>query len=164
MTAVQGAVVSAGGLQAYTDANGRYTLNGLNPGQMDVTLTAAGFDPMQVTVTIVSGATTTQNFVLMAGSAAMTGSVTDADTGDPLAAIVRAGNLSTQTADDGSYTLSGIPAGQSNVSASAKGHQTEHTMVQFTAQQTIQMDFSLPSTHKRPGRPQVQVQKARAGR
>jgi hypothetical protein len=164
MTPVQGAVVSAGGLQAYTDVTGRYTLNGLAPGQVDVKLTAAGFDSMQATVTIVSGATTPLNFVLMAGSAAMTGSVTDADTGDPLVATVRAGSVSTQTAGDGSYTLSGITAGQLNVSASAKGHQTEHTLVQFTAHQTIPMDFQLSSTSKRPGRPQVQIQKARAGK
>jgi hypothetical protein len=163
MMPVQGAVVLVGNLQAFSDGTGRYTLTGLNPGPLDVTLRAAGFDPTNVTVTIVSGVTTTQNFVLMSGSAVMSGTVTDGDTGDPLLATVSAGTVSTQTADDGSYSLSTIPAGQLQVSVSARGYQIENTLVQFIAHQSVHMDFQLTSRHRRGGG-QQQVRKARAGK
>jgi hypothetical protein len=163
ITPVAGAILTVGTLQAVSDASGRYTLSGLMPGTNDVKLTASGFDTAEVSVTVVSGVTTTQNFLLAEATAMLTGTVSNSDTDAPLpGATVRvAGAGSTSTAVDGTYTISGIRAGQAQVTVSHLGFFTENTLVQFKDHQIVEMDFPMErhiighegSTRKPPGVP-----------
>jgi hypothetical protein len=155
ITPVAGAIVTVGTLLAVSDAAGRYTLTGLAPGANDVRLSASGFDIAEVSVTVVSGVVTTQNFILVEASAVMTGTVSDSDTGQSLrgASVHVAGASSTNTAADGTYTISGIPAGQAQVTVSHLRFFTQNTLVQFRDHQTIEMDFAMDSTRKPPGFP-----------
>ena len=149
---IAGAQIAAGSLLAVSDATGTYTLSGLTPGQNNVALTADGFDPVQVTVTVVSGVTTTQNFILTEASATMTGTITDTDSGAPLrTAIVRVEGLSTEASAGGVYTITGIPAGQWQVMVTAPHHFSQTTLVQFRDHQVLQMDFQMDSTRKPVG-------------
>lgn len=117
-----------------------------------VSLSANGFDNAQVTVTVVSGITTTQSFVLTEASATMTGTVTDTDTGNPLrTAVVRLGGFSTNVDAAGVYRITGIPAGQLQVTVTAPMHFAQSTLVQFRDHQVLQMDFQMDSTRKPPG-------------
>jgi hypothetical protein len=147
--------VTVGKLQAISDATGRYTLTGLTPGTNDVSLSASGFDVAEVSVTVVSGVVTTQNFLLAEATAVMTGTVSDTDTGRLLggATVGVAGVSLTNTAADGTYTISGIPAGQTQVTVSAVRYFTQNTLVQFRDHQTVEMDFAMDSTRKPPGFP-----------
>jgi large repetitive protein len=151
ITPVAGAIVTVGRLWAGSDATGRYTLTGLTPGANDVRVSATGFDTAEVSVTVVSGVVTTQNFLLVEASAVMTGTVSDSETGDTLdGATASVGSSSTETAIDGTYTISGIPAGQQQVTVSAVHHLTLKRLVQFRDHQTLTMDFVL-ITQRPPG-------------
>ena len=68
-----------------------------------------------------------------------------------------AGAGSTTTAADGTYTISGIPAGQAQVTVSHLGFFTQNTLVQFKDHQTVEMDFAMDSTRKSPGLPATHV-------
>ena len=148
---VAGARIAVGPPTVFTDADGRYTLTGLTPGANNVKLTASGFDSEAITVTVVSGVTTIQNFILVESSATMTGTVTDSDAGRPLPnAAVRVGGLATKSARDGTYKITGIPAGTQQVTVSAPLHITDNSPIQFQDHQVLHMDFPLDSTHQPP--------------
>jgi hypothetical protein len=147
VTPIAGALISVGPQQTVSDAAGRYSLMGLTPGPNEVKLTANGFDSATVSVSVLAGAATTQNFLLNEVSAAMTGTVTDAESGDPLrGASVRIGGNRTTTATDGTYTIAGIPAGEMQVTVSALRHLPQNTLVQFRDHQTVVMNFLLNPT------------------
>jgi hypothetical protein len=74
----------------------------------------------------------------------VTGTVTDASAGDPIAgATVSTAGLSVTTGSDGSYTLSGLPAGTVPVTVSAYGYQSGTQTVTVTASQTTTLNISL---------------------
>jgi hypothetical protein len=77
----------------------------------------------------------------------VTGKVTDASTGDPVAgATVSTAGLSVTTGSDGSYTLSWLPAGTVQLSVSAYGYQSQNQSITVTANQTATQDFQLTGT------------------
>jgi hypothetical protein len=115
-------------------------------------VSAFGFDTDPETVTILSGTGVTRNFILVRGSAVITGTVTDGEEEGPLSGvIVHVGTVSTKTDADGNYTFSNIPAGQVRVTARAKRYQSEHSVVQLSDHQTVHLDFQLYRTQS--GRP-----------
>jgi hypothetical protein len=159
ITPVAGAIVTVGTLTAVSDATGRYALTGLSPGYNEVRLSAAGFDSADVSVAVVSDVVTTRNFLLAEATAVMTGTVSGSDMGEHLSgATVRiVGAGSTTTGADGAYTISGIPAGQAQVTVSHLGFFTQNTLVQFKDHQTVEMDFAMDSTRKPPAVPATHV-------
>jgi large repetitive protein len=149
---VAGATVHAGGVAATSDAAGRYQM-ALAPGSTVVTVEAGGFEHEVVTITVTPGDVTNQDFVLVKASAALTGTVFDGDSGDPIfdAFVVVAGAPSGVRTDSvGSYSVSGIPAGSARVTVGAQGHATDRSLVQFTADGTVTMDYFLASDHPDP--------------
>jgi Carboxypeptidase regulatory-like domain len=74
----------------------------------------------------------------------VTGTVTDASTGDPIAgATVSTAGLSVTAGSDGKYTLSGLPAGTVSLTFSAYGYQSSTQTVTVTASQTATLNISL---------------------
>jgi hypothetical protein len=74
----------------------------------------------------------------------ITGTVTDASTGDPIAGVtVSAPGLSVTTGSTGSYTLAGIPAGSAHVSVSAYGYHNTSATVTVTANRATTRNFAL---------------------
>ena len=114
---------SGGGTPATTDANGVYTLTGLTPGSHSLTASATSFGPATLTATVSSGGTTTgANFSLTPSPGAVTGTVTSASGGAPIAGatVTDSGGGTTATADaNGLYTLSGLTPGSHTLTASA---------------------------------------------
>jgi len=112
-----GVEVTAGSLAAVTDAAGAFTLAGLPAGErVSVRAEIAGHDPQTLEAFVVVNATDSLDYALAPRTwAKLSGTVTDAATGEPihLARIRVAGSsfLSTATERDGSYELTGIPAG-----------------------------------------------------
>jgi Carboxypeptidase regulatory-like domain len=77
----------------------------------------------------------------------VTGTVTDASAGAPIAgAIVSVAGRSVTTGGDGSYTLSNLPAGNVSVTVSAYGYQSQTQAVTITANQTATLNASLAGT------------------
>jgi protocatechuate 3,4-dioxygenase beta subunit len=149
---VAGATITVGSVSVRSNDRGRYVLTGLTPGANHVTVSAFGFDTDPETVTILSGTGVTRNFILVRGSAVITGTVTDGEEEGPLSGvIVHVGTVSTKTDADGNYTFSNIPAGRVRVTASAKRYQSEHSVVQLSDHQTVHLDFQLYRTQS--GRP-----------
>jgi hypothetical protein len=74
----------------------------------------------------------------------ITGTVTDAATGQPVAgATVSVPGLSLTTASNGSYTLNGLPAGSYQVSVSDYGYQTATATIRVTAAHATTQNIQL---------------------
>jgi len=142
--ALQGVVISVSGSatgSTNTATDGSYSLVGLNPGAVTITLIKNGYLPVSANATIVAGGTLVLNPALTAttsdteplpGTAAtglLRGLVTDASTGLPVQSAfvtVRdaATNLSlgiVQTAIDGTYEIAGLDPGGINIRVTRTG-------------------------------------------
>jgi hypothetical protein len=74
----------------------------------------------------------------------VTGTGTDATTGDPIAgATVSTAGLSVTTGSDGSYTLNGLPAGTVSLTVSGYGYHSQTQTVTVAAGQASTHDFKL---------------------
>ncbi len=74
----------------------------------------------------------------------ITGTVTDAATGDPIGgATVTADGYTTMTASDGTYTLADMPVGSYTVTASATGYSDQSKAADVLENQTTVVDFAL---------------------
>lgn len=116
-----------------TASDGTYTLANAPPGSDSVTFSATGYASVTDTVTVPSGAATTQNQALTRQTnGSITGTVTDSSTnkGIPNATVACpvCSPTSTPTASDGTYTLASAPPGGDSVTFSA----TEYTSVTDT--------------------------------
>jgi len=79
----------------------------------------------------------------------MTGSVTDAEDGSPIAgATVSAGTRTTTTDTTGKYTVANVPPGTYEVTASKSGYESSTSTVTVVAGGTATVNFSL--TEKPP--------------
>lgn len=152
---VAGATVHAGATAVTSDAAGRYQAQ-VAPGPTAVSVSAEGFEVQAVTVTVGPGDVTNQDFVLVEASATLMGTVFDGNSGNPLhgARVIVAGARSgAPTQFDGSYTVPGIPAGSASVTVTAQGHVTEQSSVDFTAHESVSMNYYLASGHPDPHPP-----------
>lgn len=138
------------GQSAVTNWWGQYSLTNVPPGARQVTASATGYQPQSVGVQVVSGQTTTQDFFLTQGTAppstgTISGVVRDAVTSSGIAgATVQTDTgQTTQSGANGAYTLSNVPQGSRQVTASAAGYQSQSVPVQVVAGQTTTRDFDL---------------------
>jgi YD repeat-containing protein len=159
--ASNGAVVGGAQVQAVqsgatkaavnSDVNGNYEFPNIPAGSYDIWVSASGFGTsVNTAVSIPAGALTTLNVALSApGSAA--GTVTQSDGVTPISgATVQAFVgpslvASATTASNGTYTLSGLNAGNYQVAASANGYVAAMSAASITANQTTTENFSLQS-------------------
>jgi acid phosphatase len=145
--ALSGATVSYSGGSTTTDSGGNYTLNNVAPGTVMVTASMTGFASRTASVTVTSGATSTQNFALAPSSnppGTITGKVTNSATGAPLVgATVSFSGGSAATDGSGNYTLSNVPAGSVAVMASMSGFVSQTATVNVTAGATSTQNFAL---------------------
>lgn len=80
---------------------------------------------------------------------AITGTVTDASTAEPVSGaqvFVRGTNLGTLTGEDGSYRLTGVPTGQQTVRVRLIGYERASRTVRVAAGQATSVDFQLTQT------------------
>ena len=144
-TPFAGAAVAAGTRSATSDASGKYAIAALDPGAATVIVSAFGYDTSTLAVTISPGAATTQDIVLVKGSATITGAVMDETNVTPLSgATVTAGAWSAVTDGSGNYTISNIPAGPIRVSASALHYTPDLTYnITLSDHQTVELTFQM---------------------
>src|SRR5439155_5593504 len=108
---------------ATTDGAGHYSVAGIAVSAYTLTTQANGYQSQSATATVGGGSTTTQNFALTSQGTTLTGTVTDASSGRPIAgASVAAGTASATTDSSGAYTISGLAPGDYTATASANGY------------------------------------------
>lgn len=146
-TAVAGAVVTAGGITATTDASGNYEIS-IAPGTYTVTASANGYVGSSATMTVASGTTVTLNFALQpftpgVVNSIITGTVIDASSGAAIAgASVTVGAVTATTGATGTYTIS-IAPGSYTVTAGAPGYTGSSAEVTVTSGVTVVQNFAL---------------------
>ncbi len=126
-----------------TDADGHYLI-GMASGVYNVTASAFGYEPgLAFNVIISHGLTAVRNFDLVPlPTGRVQGALTDATSGLPITATVRAmGTPITQTAW-GVYSLT-LPAGTYTLRATQLGYRVLTTTVTITAGETITRDLAL---------------------
>jgi protocatechuate 3,4-dioxygenase beta subunit len=165
---LQGALVEVldgvGNLEnsATTDASGHYTINsGLVPGPAQVRCSKSGYVTQTTPVTLTDGVTTTVDFALQPApspSPIVTGTVTDANTGLPLAGalveVLTVGGVlenSATTDASGNYTInSGLIPGSAWVRCSLTGYLTQAKSVTLTSGVTTVVNFLMSPTGPSP--------------
>jgi hypothetical protein len=144
--AIAGASVSYDGGNTTTDSNGNYSLTGVPVGTIQLVASAAGFQSSSQTVTIQSGVNATANFTLAvaAGTGTVAGKVTNASTGGAISgATVGYSGGSATTDSNGSYSLTGVPAGSIQLTASATGFQSSTQTVTIQSGVNATANFTL---------------------
>ncbi|NNJ11527.1 hypothetical protein EKD04_014415 [Chloroflexales bacterium ZM16-3] len=124
-TGIAGVTVSDGTRTANTDSSGNYTLNSVPMGSYNLTPTRSGysFSPTSRSITVnanLSG----QDFIATANAFTISGRITASDGSDTPNIVVTAARMysypyliggsdtiTATTASDGTYTISGVPAG-----------------------------------------------------
>lgn len=106
-----------------TDAEGRFILQGLAPGEIHVLLEGQGYHPQRITATLSGQETVTGVDLELGQGGTITGRVTDAATGNPISGITVRGkwvdedfNSEAKTDDQGVYRLVGLGEGRHRLS------------------------------------------------
>jgi len=141
---IAGATVTDGTRAATTDATGTYTIANVPPGTYQVTASKSGYYSSGLTVTVVSGGNAVVNFSLGQIPGSITGSVTDAKDGSPIAgAIVSDGTRTTTTDVTGKYSIATVPPGSYQVTASKSGYYSSSLTVTVVSGGNAVANFSL---------------------
>ncbi|HET9838380.1 MAG TPA: carboxypeptidase regulatory-like domain-containing protein [Candidatus Angelobacter sp.] len=148
--AIASASVGYGGGTATTDSTGRYTLNNVPVGAVQLVASASGFQSATQNVTVNGGATSTANFTLSpVTGGTVTGKVTNISNGATLAgAAVSWSGGSTTTNTSGIYTLTGVTAGTQNITASASGYLPRTLGAGVTSGATTTLNIPLATAGK----------------
>lgn len=113
---------------AVTDANGAYSLTGLQAGQFELNISASGYSSLSQKVTLQTS--TTMSFALQVGRRTISGTITDATSRGvlPNILIVAVGGTtagqSTRSDAQGRYALSGVSTDTTGIQASATSYFT----------------------------------------
>ena len=145
-SAISGAQVSDGIRTSLTDTAGIYTIDDVSPGSYQLTASKEGYETSSLTVNVLSGSTSLANLalteVILPGG--ITGSVTDAADGSPIAGVVVTDGTRTATTDaSGRYTLADVPAGSYEVTASKENYHSSFLTVTVLSGSSAVADFSL---------------------
>jgi protocatechuate 3,4-dioxygenase beta subunit len=132
---------------AHTDSFGNYSLTELAPGSYTISAEATNYQTRTIGATVSAGMTTTVNLALQSNPGTVSGTVTDATTGLPIAGVTVEIHsditLSTLTDPSGNYTITGLPPGAYVMHAHADDYQTAVTGVIVQSDQTATVNFSL---------------------
>ncbi len=134
---------------ATTNGSGAYSAPNLAPGIYNVVAAATGFQMQSQGATVLAGVLTVVDFALSSNPGTISGTVTDANTTNPIAgALVEVFNGSillgfTDTDVSGNYTILDLAPGSYTVTASADGYQTKTVGASVTAGATTTVDFAL---------------------
>jgi hypothetical protein len=150
-TPLQGAAVSAAGSNATTAADGTYTLNNLAPGTVTVTASLSGYQSGSTTTTVTAGQTTTAAAIKLARAnpGSVSGTVVSSLGGAIAGATVSYSGGNTTTDSNGNYSLSSVPPGTIQLTASAAGFQSSTQTVNIQSGANTTANFTLavaPST------------------
>jgi hypothetical protein len=130
---VAGVIITIDGTTAVSsDAQGIFSMSDIAQGSHQLTIIATGYISLSYSVIISGGGTTDMGIIMLtvsaSGTTTITGKVTDASTGNPIAfadVSVVGTSLTTKTAIDGSYSISGIGQLVFDIRASISGYNSK---------------------------------------
>lgn len=147
---IQGATISvSGGSSGGTDSQGVFLIQGLTPGTYQASVSAPGYISQTYQVMILAGATNDMQKIYLTPSPSVTtitGKVTDASTGAPVAnadVAISGTTLSAKTDSAGVYTISGISLLEFSLKASATGYDSKSYNISTAAYGAYAVDFAL---------------------
>jgi hypothetical protein len=109
-----------------------------------VTASKSGYYGSSLTATVVSGGNAVANFPLSEVPGVITGMVTSAKDGSPVAgATVTDGTRTVSTDATGAYTIGSVPPGSYQVTASKSDYESTTSAVTVVAEATVVANFSL---------------------
>ncbi|MDG3016792.1 MFS transporter [Corynebacteriales bacterium D3-21] len=115
------------------EPDGSYALRGLAPGRYTLIVSAHGYDPQAVSVSV-DEHPVRRDFAL-SGGGTLTGTVITRDPGTPVTVVVTdlTGNVVARTETDaaGAFAIHGLPPGQVVVTAAAAAHQPESQVIEI---------------------------------
>ena len=127
-----------------TSEDGYYWFVNVEPGVYMVAVSAAGYESLSESVTVLAGEITTLNFELPPLPGTVNGTVTNSLTGEPVAgATVTANGYSAITDSFGAYVISNVSLGNYTVTASAEKYVSQSKTATVTAGTTTTLDFAL---------------------
>ena len=143
---IAGATVSDASRTMITDASGEYAISDVLTGTYEVTASKSGYHSSSVTVTVLEGNTAVAHLsltrIIVPGS--ITGAITDAEDGSPIAgATVTDGTHTVSTDVAGQYAINDVPPGSYEVAASKEGYESSSLMVTVSEGNTAVADLSL---------------------
>jgi thermitase len=144
---IAGATVTDGTRTTTTDALGKYAIaNVPSPRAYKVTASKEGYQSSSLWVIVISGRTTVANLSLTGGvlPGSITGSVTDAENGSPIAGATVTDGTRTVTTDAlGKYAITNVPSGAYQVIASKEGYQSSSMTVNVLSGNSAVANLSL---------------------
>lgn len=139
---IAGATVSYSGGATNSDSNGDYLLSDVPPGEQSLTASAPTFADQTRSVSVTAGATTNQQFALLAPGT-VTGVVSATATGLPIdGSLVEIGGRSATTNAAGEYSVE-VESGLQTANVSALTYLTRTLPVDVPPGGTIALDVSL---------------------
>jgi len=131
-----------------TDDSGEIYFDEAPGGNVPVRITgpeSTNYVPFSTEITITDNGEVTESTVQLETGARATGTVTAAGTGVEEATVRLEGrdDISVKTADDGSYTLAGIPVGEWTLKVSKSGYVGTSESATFAEDENKTIDFSL---------------------
>lgn len=158
---LEGALVSItdnSGRKTITDQSGpegEFILTGIEAGTWPMTITLEGYATATLSVAVSGGQTTQvpedQTVLYPESYGTVTGNVTDGATSNPLGEVtVDIGEITGATGDDGSYTISSIPAGEQTILAFKEGYLTYSGTVTVIADSTVSRHITLSPDKPEP--------------
>lgn len=144
-TPIVGAKVSDVFGSVLSDSQGAYMFSNLYPGVYTLNVSATGYIDGSQIVWVYQDHTTPYNFsMIRTNTGTLSGSVTDASSGESLAgASVTAGTFITTSDSSGNYSLKGIEEGTYILAVSAAGYFNFSTSVSVTSGDTTTVNASL---------------------
>jgi prenyltransferase beta subunit len=150
--------VQVQGLSTMTDASGAFTLSNVTAGSVSLTFAKTGYQTGGLTTTLDAGSVKDLGTLFMTANPTtgiITGTVTDAQTGNPLEGvaigITGPANLSTLTAADGTYTFTDVPTGSYTLTASKTGYDSVTAAGDVVAGSTLIFSPALYPEGTSPG-------------
>ncbi|NWG38409.1 MAG: carboxypeptidase regulatory-like domain-containing protein [Hydrogenophilaceae bacterium] len=119
-----------------TGTDGRFALSGVTPGTYTLRVSKLGYEPRQLTVTVISGEAVAISDIALKEQALMASisGVVRASNGTVIAsAVVSVGTVSTVTSSTGTYSLTGLSPGAATITAAKSGYLTASANVSFAA-------------------------------
>lgn len=139
---IAGAQVAFSGGSTTTSGTGAYTLGNVLPGEHSVSAAATGFATVRKPLIVTPGSQVTLDFAL-AVPGGVTGRVTDAGTGLPLAATITSDGGSVTTDGNGNYSVTGIAPGTQTLSAVSTGYTSATRDVAVVSSAVATANFAL---------------------
>jgi len=148
LIAISGALISTNPSTStvFTTNEGSYSFTSIAPGDYTISVSKIGYQNSTANITVVAGAESRADFMLVTATGSIVGTVTDDSTHAPIAGVniqTEPGTASITTDSLGHFKFDKIPPASYSVKATASGYNDASLSVVVTAGNVTQADISM---------------------